>query len=115
MSTYAQVPQRICSFCGSPLEPSASVCLECGRVHPLTHSSGGVLAPSSERRLVPAALLCFLFGVFGAHRFYAGKTGSAIAQLLTLGGLGIWMLADLILILTGQFKDREGARIREWL
>ncbi len=35
-------------------------------------------------------VLCLLLGVFGAHRFYAGKTCSAVLQLVTLGGLGIW-------------------------
>lgn len=115
MSSSAHAPQRVCSFCGAPLETSASVCLECGRVHPLTAAPGAPLAVTSERRILPAALLCLLFGVFGAHRFYAGKIGTGVLQLLTLGGLGIWMLADLILLLTGQFKDREGARIREWM
>jgi hypothetical protein len=35
------------------------------------------------------ALLTLFFGIFGALRFYAGKTASAVVQLLTLGGLGI--------------------------
>jgi TM2 domain-containing membrane protein YozV len=69
---------------------------------------------TSERRILPAFLLCFLFGVFGAHRFYAGKIGTGILELLTLGGFGIWWLVDLILILTGSFRDKEGQRITEW-
>jgi TM2 domain-containing membrane protein YozV len=55
--------------------------------------------------------LCFFIGVFGAHRFYVGKVGTGLLQLLTLGGLGIWWLADLIMILTGQFRDKEGQRV----
>lgn len=43
---------------------------------------------SDKKRLV-AVILCFFFGVFGAHRFYVGKIGTAVAQLLTVGGLGI--------------------------
>jgi hypothetical protein len=47
----------------------------------------------SEKRVLPAALLCFFLGVFGAHRFYVGKIGTGFLQLFTIGGLGIW-LAD---------------------
>ena len=68
----------------------------------------------SDRRILPAFLLCFLLGVFGAHRFYAGKPGTAVLQLLTLGGLGIWALVDLVLIVTGSFNDGRGRRITEW-
>lgn len=111
MSTVRSLPARTCALCGRTLEPRTSVCLECGHVHPLVPSAATL---PSERRLLPALLLCILIGPFGAHRFYAGKTGTAIAQLLTVGGLGIWWLADVILLATGQFRDAEGARITEW-
>jgi len=44
----------------------------------------------------------------GVHRFYTGKIGTGILMLLTLGGLGIWVLVDLIMIAVGSFKDKEG-------
>lgn len=68
----------------------------------------------SEKRILPAFLLCFFFGVFGVHRFYAGKVLTGILQLVTIGGFGIWWLVDLILILTGSFRDGDGRRITEW-
>jgi hypothetical protein len=68
----------------------------------------------SPRSRLAAALLCWLLGVFGAHRFYVGKTGTAVLMLLTLGGLGIWMLVDLVLILVGSFTDAEGRRLWRW-
>ena len=62
-----------------------------------------------------AALLCFFLGVFGAHRFYLRKTGTAILMIVTLGGLGIWTLVDLIFIVVGSFRDKEGRRVYRWL
>ena len=59
-------------------------------------------------------VLCLLLGVFGAHRFYAGKTGTAVLQLFTLGGLGIWWLVDLLFILFGEFTDAEGKKVNTW-
>jgi serine/threonine protein kinase len=75
-------------------------------------------APSeeiSDCRILPAFILGFLFGVFGAHRFYVGKIGTAILQLFTLGGLGIWATIDWILILCRAFKDKKGRRITQWV
>ena len=72
------------------------------------------MAPATDKRILPAFLLCFFVGLFGAHRFYVGKVGTGIAQIFTIGGLGIWTLIDLIMIITGSFTDKNGVRIREW-
>jgi TM2 domain-containing membrane protein YozV len=48
------------------------------------------------------------------HRFYVGKTGTGILQILTLGGLGIWWMIDFVMIVIGSFTDKEGNRITEW-
>lgn len=68
----------------------------------------------SEKRILPAFLLCFFLGCFGAHRFYVGKIGTGILQLLTLGGLGIWALIDWIMIIIGAFTDKQGQKLTEW-
>lgn len=74
----------------------------------------------SDRQILPAFLLAFFLGVFGVHRFYVGKTGSGIAQLvltLTLVGVivsSIWSIVDWILIVCGAFHDAEGRRLTQW-
>lgn len=68
----------------------------------------------STRKILPAFLLCFFFGVFGTHRFYVGKVGTGLLQMLTLGGLFFWALLDMILILSGNFTDVDGAPLKDW-
>jgi TM2 domain-containing membrane protein YozV len=66
------------------------------------------------KSIVVAYLLLIFFGGFGAHRFYLGRTGSAVAQLILfiLGWLtfvfvvgialllvvGIWVIVDIFLV-----------------
>ena len=68
------------------------------------------MSDTSIKGFVPTILLCFFFGVFGVHRFYVGKVGTGILQLLTLGGFGIWTLVDFIMIVVGSFKTGELTR-----
>ncbi len=69
---------------------------------------------ASEKKVLPAFLLCFFFGILGIHRFYVGKIGTGILQIVTLGGLGIWALIDFILIIVGSFSDKEGRKLTQW-
>ena len=55
-----------------------------------------------------ALVLVFLLGYLGIHRFYLGYIGIGIIQLLTAGGCGIWVLIDLIRIITGDLKPKGG-------
>jgi hypothetical protein len=68
----------------------------------------------SEKSRTATMLLGVFTGFAGGHRFFAGKHGTGILMLCTLGGLGLWWLADLILIGTGEFTDADGRRILRW-
>ncbi|GAA0958619.1 TM2 domain-containing protein [Virgisporangium aurantiacum] len=63
---------------------------------------------TGQKSWVVALVLCLFLGMLGAHRFYAGKIGTGILQILTFGGLGLWVLIDLIMILVGKFADKDG-------
>ncbi|HET9183204.1 MAG TPA: TM2 domain-containing protein [Candidatus Angelobacter sp.] len=107
-----------CSACGKQIHETAASCPSCGAVQQSRPAAAAVAVaappPLTDKRILPAFLLCFFIGLFGAHRFYVGKTGTAIAQIFTIGGLGFWTLFDLILIVTGSFTDKNGMRITQW-
>ena len=113
----ATSPMLYCTACGKQIHESAPACPGCGAPQQARGAAPVVVAPAvpaTDKRILPAALLCFLLGVFGAHRFYIGKIGTAVLMIVTVGGLGIWMLIDFILIVTGSFKDANGVRITQW-
>ncbi len=56
-------------------------------------------------------LLCFFLGILGVHRFYNGKIWTGLLMIFTLGGLGIWVTIDLIMVLFGKFTKKDGSLI----
>ena len=68
---------------------------------------------------VAAALLLVFFGGLGVHRFYLGHTGTGIAMVgllfaglltcgLTSAAVAVWVVVDLVLILTGGLREANG-------
>jgi uncharacterized OB-fold protein len=91
--------KNFCQNCGEASVPGAEICAKCGVR----------LAQAAERGEIglPRSCSASLSGT-GYPSFLYGHTVIGIIQLLTLGGCGIWTIIDLILIITGSFKDSEG-------
>ena len=115
-----------CNSCGAPTDPLAEICVKCG----VTLGKAEARDISRSSRLV-TTLLCLCLGQFGVHRFYTGRTGSAVGMLvlailgwstLWIFGLGliflipvwIWALIDFIFVVSGDMRDREGKVIKNW-
>ena len=67
----------------------------------------------SNKEWTVTLLLSFFLGGLGADRFYLGHTGLGVIKLLTCGGLGIWALIDLILIVLEKVTDSGGLPLRK--
>jgi TM2 domain-containing membrane protein YozV len=62
--------------------------------------------------LDPGRAALSLLGVFGVDRFYLGHIWLGLAKFFTFGGLGLWALADIIIIALRMVRDSEGRPLR---
>jgi TM2 domain-containing membrane protein YozV len=119
-----------CPKCGKETTDGQAFCASCGA--PLTQAatSGAPAAGISPKSRLATTLLAWFLGEFGAHRFYIGKTGTAVVMLVLgligwatvwfLVGIpflvivGIWSLIDFILAVAGKMRDSNGLLIEKW-
>ena len=65
-------------------------------------------AATAQKSWMTCLLLSIFLGTLGIDRFYLGKSGTGILKLITAGGLGLWWLIDIILIVTDKMTDSKG-------
>ena len=90
-----------CTKCGQEIT-NGNVCPVCGE------NVEKALAEASAKNWAATYILNIFLGLFGAHRFYTGYIGIGIAQLLTLGGFGIWTFVDNIALSFNMYEDING-------
>ncbi len=106
-----------CKYCGKKMNEDQDVCLNCGKI---VKDKIDIDESINHKSKVAAGILGILFGGLGAHNFYLGYTGKAVAQLLItvlscfLLSLvsAIWGFIEGILILTDSInEDANGNRL----
>jgi len=72
-----------------------------------------VPTPTKQRHFLAVFFFSYMWGAFAIDRFYLGKVWTGILKLITFGGLGIWVVVDLALIMSGSMRDKQGNEMLE--
>ena len=67
-----------------------------------------------QRHFLAVFFISFMWGTLGVDRMYLGKWGTGIVKLITLGGARIWVIIDIILIMTGSMRDKQGREMLQF-
>jgi len=109
-----QADEKFCSSCGAVIKIAAEICPKCGVRQ---NAKKGIFETKNdiERKTDWRVLfhLSFWLGFLGIDRFYAGKTGSGILKLITMGGIGIWWIMDIINVANGNYTDTTGKLVEK--
>lgn len=62
----------------------------------------------SDKSRSTALVLSVFLGWLGVDRFYLGYSWIGMIKLFTFGGLGLWLLVDIVLLLLDRLPDSDG-------
>ena len=130
----AQTNSKPCPFCAELVASAAIKCKHCGEF--LDGSSKISRSVAGKKLILPAFLLLIFFNGLGVHAFYAGRTKQGvgyivmclvagfmlllpeplgIAGLVLFLAISVFLLGDLIRLISGKYKDGDGNTMVEWL
>lgn len=80
----------------------------------MAHRHQGIPVESSFRSRGITLILALILPITGVHRLYVGRLVGGVVMTLTLGGLGLWTLIDIVQIIRGKFVDGDGDVVVDW-
>ncbi|HJF77661.1 MAG TPA: TM2 domain-containing protein [Brevibacterium linens] len=106
MTATSEIPALSADPANRPAAPSPSV--PTSSLESLAPTEGQHTDVPANRSFVVTWLLSMLFGILGLDRFYTGRYLTGALKLLSLGGLGIWWIIDLGIVLAGGLRYGRG-------
>ena len=106
MTATSEIPALSADPANRPAAPSPGV--PTSSLEPLAPTDGRHTDVPANRSFVVTWLLSMLFGILGLDRFYTGRYLTGALKLLSLGGLGIWWIIDLGIVLAGGLRYGRG-------
>lgn len=120
-----------CSNCGKEIPNNVKFCFHCGTrtnqtdcfatcettISPQLQQSNAVGVSSTgietgDKSFIVTLVLSMLPAPWGLHRFYTGRIVSGLIQFFTAGLYFIWSSVDVLLIVTNNFKDAQGRKLK---